>query len=139
MRSNAPTDLLQMIAYSLNVQVFVVQEPHIHKNHQILGIPSTWKYWLSGNGKTGVITTVDLSPILVGLKENAVAIKIAINAGPLTIISAYSAPPNHKHTMSESGQAGISEALQNIDSFLQNLGNEKIIIGADLNAHYIMW
>ncbi|GBL72358.1 hypothetical protein AVEN_115296-1 [Araneus ventricosus] len=48
--------------------------------------------------------------------------------GPLTVISVYSSPYNN-----------IIETLQEFSSILTDLSDERVLIGADLNAHRRIW
>ncbi|GBM91478.1 Putative protein in type-1 retrotransposable element R1DM [Araneus ventricosus] len=59
---------------------------------------------------------------------NSTALKIQTEQGPLTVISAYSYPYKN-----------IMETLQELHSILTDLGDERVLICADLNAHSRIW
>ncbi|GBN88045.1 hypothetical protein AVEN_273898-1 [Araneus ventricosus] len=59
---------------------------------------------------------------------NSTALKIQTEQGPLTVTSAYSSP-----------YINIMETLQDLHSILTDLGDERVLICADLNAHSRIW
>ncbi|GBM98657.1 hypothetical protein AVEN_273136-1 [Araneus ventricosus] len=110
------------------IDLILVQEPY-SKGAKILGIPKSWNQWLSENGKAGKISLPSANtPIFLGIKENAVAIKIQTSIGPLSIISGYSSP-----------YSDIQNTIQDISQFITSLTQESVLIGAYMNAHSTLW
>ncbi|GBN66058.1 hypothetical protein AVEN_88723-1 [Araneus ventricosus] len=67
-------------------------------------------------------------PIFLQAIEHTSAIKIQKDQGPLTVISAHSSLYNNIH-----------DTFQELDANLRNIGDEKALKGADLNAHRRVW
>ncbi|GBM75173.1 hypothetical protein AVEN_262316-1, partial [Araneus ventricosus] len=99
------------------------------KDGRILGIPNSWHKWLSHFIKAGIISLPSTNnPIFLGAKENAVAIKFHTTKGQFSLLSAYSSPYSE-----------IQRTLQDIRNFISNLGQESLLLGADMNAHSTRW
>ncbi|KAF8786050.1 hypothetical protein HNY73_009947 [Argiope bruennichi] len=111
-------------ASKFNPKIIIAQEPYILEG-KISGIPRSWKHYTSKNQKAEIIILPTCSkPVLLSTQENSTTIKIQTNKGPLNIISTYSSPNEN-----------IQEAIHEIDQIIDELKEEKIIIGADWNAH----
>ncbi|GBL87899.1 hypothetical protein AVEN_192070-1 [Araneus ventricosus] len=127
-KSKVDTANLPKEAKTHKIDLILLQEPH-SKDGKILGIPKSWNQWLSANGKAGIISFTSAStPIFLGTKENAVAIKTQTSIGPLSIISGYSSP-----------YSDIQGTIQDISHFITSLTQESVLIGADMNAHSTLW
>ncbi|GBL75679.1 hypothetical protein AVEN_154990-1 [Araneus ventricosus] len=91
-KGKVATANLPIEAKTHKIYLVIVQEPY-SKDGTILGIQKSWNKWISANGKAGIISLPSANtPISLGIKENAMAIKRQTSIGPLSIISGYSSP-----------------------------------------------
>ncbi|GBN90249.1 hypothetical protein AVEN_121463-1 [Araneus ventricosus] len=127
-KSEIATSTLLEASNSHNPSIILVQEPYI-LDGRIAGIPRSWNQWLSKNNKAGIISLPSCNkPVFLQSTVNSTALKIQTEQGPLTVISAYSSP-----------YKTIMETLQELHSTLTDLGDERVLICADLNAHSRIW
>jgi len=104
-------------------------------------IPERWNCWTSINNKAAIIcTSTKFQPILVHQSVSTVTIKLTLDEAPLNIISAYCPPPNHRVRGTQAAElSDISITLDELDNVLRSIHPENSLIGADLNAHSIIW
>ncbi|GBL94762.1 hypothetical protein AVEN_244745-1 [Araneus ventricosus] len=127
-KSEIPTSTLLEASNSHNPSIILVQEQYI-LDGRIAGIPRSWNQRLSKNNKAGNISLPSCNkPVFLQSTVNSTALKIQTEQGPLTVISAYFSPYKN-----------IMETLQELHSILTDLGDERVLICADLNAHSRIW
>ncbi|GBN16582.1 RNA-directed DNA polymerase from mobile element jockey [Araneus ventricosus] len=127
-KSKIATSTLLEARNSHNPSIILAQETYI-LDGRIEGIPRSWNQWLSKNNKAGIISLPSCNkPVFLQSTVNSTALKIQTEQGLLTVISAYSSPYKN-----------IMETLQELHSILTDLGDERVLICADLNAHIRIW
>ncbi|GBO09343.1 hypothetical protein AVEN_123916-1 [Araneus ventricosus] len=121
------TDNLKTAIVDHKIDIIIAQEPYVY-NGTISGTPQSWAKWSSKNKKAVILAPLNISPVVLTPKENAVAIKINLNKKPCTIVSAYSSPLEE-----------VEHTLQDIQDYINEIQGEDYIIGADLNGQHYNW
>lgn len=106
------TDKLKKAIADHKIDLIIAQEPYVY-NETIAGTPQRWVKWSSKNKKAVILAPINLPPVVLTPKENAITIKINLNKKPCTIVSAYSSPLED-----------VENTLQDIQDYINEIHNE---------------
>ncbi|XP_035207038.1 uncharacterized protein LOC118181912 [Stegodyphus dumicola] len=110
----------------------ITQEPYV-RNGKITGYPLLWKIFYNEDPTNFpraaiILCNQQLSPSILQLNRDQVAILLELNNFTVAITSIYSSPTED-----------LSTAINFLDHLSTALGNKHMLICGDFNAHSVAW